>query len=464
MSVYSRTTTGGANFDLLCEGDVRNYSFNPAKIADEKKVKHIKHKLVKKLKDTVTALQIGSTKKIAKIYIGKTFIQRRRNPGGGFKTLNPLDHHTWKKNGISSRWSEHKNKEYGRDGLVVLGAITRETVPEKCRDRLHQEDFTLAMEQKLLHHYIISHPDPRVVNETFSTGRATHNKCHAYAVYMAFRYADNDTATDDGNGESPHEDNVQDEPNDPSLQTADDDLPSALDQQCPSGPSHAPPSQPFSAFSSFSQTEPVPISLSLNPIISPSSSVNEQESNQSEQNTELQPHSSDAFYNSPSAHSCRERKTLSLRQRKRTSPQQTTSSPQRPCTSTTVQRLPFTEQTAETGTVSLDVTPGTSDTLNLSTTNQEDASLGQSHASPDVIIETTRQTPTYITIDSDSKSDSSSSTSTECSLVNVPEMYRHRDSPPNSSPVLHSDSLNRQEMVLRYLAGLPENDRNGDEI
>ena len=461
MSVYSRTTTGGANFDLLCEGDVRNYSFNPAKITAEKKVKHIKHKLVKKLKDTIRALQIGSSKKIAKIYIGKTFIQQRRKPGGGFKTFDPLDHHTWRKNGISSRWSEHKNKEYGRDGLVVLCAITRKTVPKKCRDRLHQEDFTLAMEQKLLHHCIISHPDPRVVNETFTAGQAPKRNHYAYAVYMAFRYADNDTATDDGNGESPHKDNVQDEPNDPSLQTTDDGLPSALNQQ---GPSHAPPSQPFSAFSSFSQTEPVPISLSLNPIISPSSSVNEQETNQSEQNTELQPHSSDALYNPPSVHSCRERKTLPLRQRKRTSPQQlTTSSPQRPCTSTTVQRLPFTEQTAETGTVSLDVTPGTSDTSNLPT-NQEDASPRQSHASPVVIMDTTRQTPTCIVIDSDCKSDSSSSTSTECSLVNVPEIYRQQDSPPHSSPVSHSDSLNRQEMVLRYLASLSENDQNGDEI
>ena len=119
MSVYSRTTTGGANFDLLCTGDVRNYSFNPANIAGEKKVKHIKQKLVKKLKDTVTALQIGSSKKIAKIYIGKTFIRQRKNTRGGYITFDPLDHNTWRNNGISSRWCEHRKKKYGKDGLVV---------------------------------------------------------------------------------------------------------------------------------------------------------------------------------------------------------------------------------------------------------------------------------------------------------------------------------------------------------
>ena len=40
-----------------------------------------------------------------------------------------------------------------------LGAITRQTVIDTCggQCRVHQEDFTLAMEQKLLHHYLLSH-------------------------------------------------------------------------------------------------------------------------------------------------------------------------------------------------------------------------------------------------------------------------------------------------------------------
>ena len=78
---------------------------------------------------------------------------------------------------------------------MVLGAITRETMPERCRGRVHQEDFALAMEQKLLHHYLLSHPDPRVVNDSFSTGQLTKDKCSAYAVYMAFRYEDKDDET-----------------------------------------------------------------------------------------------------------------------------------------------------------------------------------------------------------------------------------------------------------------------------
>ena len=55
---------------------------------------------------------------------------------------------------------------------------------------MSQEDFTLAMEQKLLHHYLLSHPDPRVVNETLTAGHLAEHNYHAYAVYMAFRYED----------------------------------------------------------------------------------------------------------------------------------------------------------------------------------------------------------------------------------------------------------------------------------
>ena len=179
---------GGVGFEQLCTGAVRNYSANPANIAGQTEVETIKQKLIAQLESTVRELELQSDRTIAKIYIGKTYIKQRKKPKGGYQKINPLRHHTWKKNGIKSRWHDHKHEDYGRDGLVVLGAITRETMPERCRGRVHQEDFALAMEQKLLHHYLLSHPDPRVINETFSTGQATKNKCSAYAVYMAFRY------------------------------------------------------------------------------------------------------------------------------------------------------------------------------------------------------------------------------------------------------------------------------------
>ena len=181
----------GVNFEQLCTGAVQNYSFNPADIAGLTDVEAIKQRLIDQLENTVRQLEHNSHRTIANIYIGKTYIPQRKKPGGqGYLTFDPLNKNTWKMEGIGDRWSDHRYEGYGRDGLVVLGAITRETMPERCRGRVHQEDFALAMEQMLLHHYLLSHPDPRVVNETFSTGQATRTKRHAYAVYMAFRYED----------------------------------------------------------------------------------------------------------------------------------------------------------------------------------------------------------------------------------------------------------------------------------
>ena len=239
MSGYTKTTIGGADFDLLCTGTVQDYSANPANLATAKKLSHIKRKLKRKLEDTIQALQIESGRTIAKIYIGKTYILQKKKRGGGrgYETFDPLDHSTWKKTGISSRWQFHKDEDYGRDGLVVLGAITRETMPERCREsgQVDQEDLALAMEQRLLHHYRLSHPDPRVVNKTFDTGKTTRQHCIAYAVYMAFRYEDTD--------ETSSEDLAVETSTFPfSLREASDPRsPSPIDHPIQSGPSTSSP-------------------------------------------------------------------------------------------------------------------------------------------------------------------------------------------------------------------------------
>ena len=196
MSSISASTFGGVDFDLLCRGDIQSYSFNPVDLTGERNVKQIKRKLIQQLGETVKALEFHSDRKIANIYIGKTFVKQKRKHGRGFQTFRTSDHHTWKKNGISSRWRDHRKQDYGRDGLVVLGVLTRQSLPKECSRRIHQEHLALAMEQKLLHHYLLSEPDSRVVNETFTAGNLDHGKSFAYAVYMAFSYGEGSTTMD----------------------------------------------------------------------------------------------------------------------------------------------------------------------------------------------------------------------------------------------------------------------------
>ena len=52
---------------------------------------------------------------------------------------------------------------------------------------MHQEEFTLDMERYLIEHYW---DDPRLANDTYRPGQRSGRSYEAYALYMAFRYAD----------------------------------------------------------------------------------------------------------------------------------------------------------------------------------------------------------------------------------------------------------------------------------
>ena len=194
---------GGVDFKTLCKGEVKNYSFNPANLKSLE-VEQIKKKLIVKFDETIQRLEKDSRKKIEQFYIGKTYIMQltqRRRKYIKFKTVN---HNTWRMDGISERWREHQEKPHGKDGMVVLGVFTRHTLHKSYRDTVNKEDFAFAMEQILLHHYRLYHPDKRVGNPSFQSGGTSKNKHYAYCVYMTFTYAKEKVQTE----ESLHE--VQD--------------------------------------------------------------------------------------------------------------------------------------------------------------------------------------------------------------------------------------------------------------
>ena len=90
----------------------------------------IEQRLEAKLDSAVAEVELESGRRIRQIYIRKTFI----SPAAGFQTIDPLNHNTWGRAGIHNRQHHHRLQDYGRDGMVVLGAITSETVPEAIRE------------------------------------------------------------------------------------------------------------------------------------------------------------------------------------------------------------------------------------------------------------------------------------------------------------------------------------------
>ena len=211
MSVASRTTAGGVSFDTLCRGGTQSYAPNLARIGEETELEDAEQILYTQLIDTVEELEMADPecrRKIGKIYIGKTYVARLKRQRR-FQPFDPNDYSTWKKVGISSRWHDHKHEDYGRDGLVVLGAVSRKTMPKRIRRRVHQEDFALALEQRLLHRCILSrHNDDRVVNKTFTAGRSSNHGYIAYAIYMAFSYIDDDTEDTEDEDSSEEEQDI----------------------------------------------------------------------------------------------------------------------------------------------------------------------------------------------------------------------------------------------------------------
>ena len=192
-SVASRTTLGGCTFEDLCnQPDLRNYVCDPSCLVDLSKidsVDEVVRLLAEKLEDNVWELEIARGK-VTKIYIGKTFIKQRRKRGGGFQQFDPMQPTTWKKNGISSRWGGHKSN--GKDGLIVLTAVTKKTAPEGFT----QQDYALMLEQKLIHRYKLNN-DVRLENETSGEGGRTKKQTRGYAVYVAFIIEANNEENDD---------------------------------------------------------------------------------------------------------------------------------------------------------------------------------------------------------------------------------------------------------------------------
>ena len=125
--------------------------------------------------------------KIQKFYVGKAFITE------GKSRFDCLDSKTWIKDGISSRWREHRKQSYGEDGMFVLAAISRESLPPKTTTSL--EIYALTLEQKLIHHFMTDEPDERLHNKTVSSGGPDGKTSIAYTIYIAYGTTVVDTAS-----------------------------------------------------------------------------------------------------------------------------------------------------------------------------------------------------------------------------------------------------------------------------
>ncbi|XP_023323509.1 uncharacterized protein LOC111697665 [Eurytemora carolleeae] len=179
--------------------------------------------------DTVRDVLVGHTNRIIEQLIqrsgremdqfcfGSAYLQLNPN----YRRLERMEPLTWRKEGISNHWAgprglrkscckiccadklcggckdclcKHGPVRGGYDGLVVLAAITRDSVAKSISGNtiLDPEDFSLALEFSLTLHYLQT--DSRIVYSSREKFTNEHNpklgkvkKHPAYCIYLAYR-------------------------------------------------------------------------------------------------------------------------------------------------------------------------------------------------------------------------------------------------------------------------------------
>ena len=154
MATYS-TDSALCSFTALCEG-TNGYVCDPSCLVDLLEVESVSTpisvaaKLINKKFDAIIReLEIARGGEVKILHIGKTYIKKRKIKGGEYQPLDRMDPSTWIRSLIGSHWRRQRSK--GRDGMIVLTVITRETTPSG----INQQEYALKIQQKLVEIYNI---------------------------------------------------------------------------------------------------------------------------------------------------------------------------------------------------------------------------------------------------------------------------------------------------------------------
>ena len=146
-------------------------------------IKDATRRVYERASKCIDELETGKETNVKHVYIGKTYI-RRKNGHCPFDRSNTS---TWSTEGIHSRYQDHLKSSYGKDGLIVLAVVTRESIPEKCAQDecfTDQEEYVLMLEKRVIEFCWLE--DPRVHNASTKPGKTDGAESEAYVVYMSF--------------------------------------------------------------------------------------------------------------------------------------------------------------------------------------------------------------------------------------------------------------------------------------
>ena len=167
----------------LCKpGAAPGYILDTGVIIENSSIADATGIVVKNIKERMWTIETLSRRKIRKFYIGKSNARKRQN-----RVFNPEDKNTWK-TGVTSRYSYHVKEPYGKNGLIVVAVVTRDSIPEEYFTNgtiANQEEYVLTLEKRLIQKYKKG-SDKRLANKGTDPGHTDEAGSVAYVVYMAF--------------------------------------------------------------------------------------------------------------------------------------------------------------------------------------------------------------------------------------------------------------------------------------
>ena len=141
--------------------------------------------LVVHIESIIEANEKYHRRKCEKFYIGKSTIRKRE------EHFHPDDQDTWDTELIDHHWRDRKKDTGGEyEAMAVLTVTTKDTLPplESRKPDQWKEQYTVALKQGLITHFMFVEDDDRLENYNTKPGKFAEGDAQAHVLYLALKF------------------------------------------------------------------------------------------------------------------------------------------------------------------------------------------------------------------------------------------------------------------------------------
>ena len=140
-------------------------------------------KLVDHIKSIIAANEKHHGRKCEEFYIGKSTIHAQSG-----RHFDPDNSDTWNIEFIRKRWDARRERGY--QAMAVLTVVTKDTLPplKSRRPAQWKQQYTIALEQALITHFMFVEDDDRLANKTTEPGNLEKSGAIGYVLYLGMKF------------------------------------------------------------------------------------------------------------------------------------------------------------------------------------------------------------------------------------------------------------------------------------